>query len=200
MKDCLIIGNKNATTAKYVFPLIKDRIISLGYTIPSDYDQPPESERKSLQGLTRWFTTLSVTDKPPLVLTATYDPERHRKYDNYDAINVDTIKDIPYDYPGVMGVPITILEKNLDDVVVIDCKEPALNLKYVKAQYPSRQIMYKGEKCQKTYHQVFIQLEGLLYGEFTEIDREYIKGHRPLLDGKQKYSRALISNRQVKDK
>lgn len=189
MKDFLVITNKNAVTYKEIFPLIKDRILSLGYTIPKDYDQPEEYEYKSLQGLTRWITTLSVTNKPPLVLTATYDPERHRKYDNYDAINVDTIKDIPYDYPGVMGVPITVLGKNLDDVEIVggygysrDTDGKAWNAK-INGNY--------------IYKRILIQLEGLLYGEYTDIDGEYIKGHRPLLDGKQKYTRALIRTKDM---
>lgn len=54
--------------------------------------------------------TTTTKPKKKLVLTKKYDPEKYQKYDNYEAINVDRIKDIPYDYDGVMGVPITILE------------------------------------------------------------------------------------------
>lgn len=154
MKACLLICNKNAVSGKDTFPFIKDKILTIGYTIPKDYDQPPGDEPKSLQGLTRWITTLATPDKPPLVLTSTYSPEKYPKYENYDAINVNSVKDIPYDYEGVIGCPITILEKNLDNVVI----------------------------------------EGLLYGEYTEIDGEYIKGHRPILNGKQMYSRVLIKH------
>lgn len=111
MKDCLIIGNKNAVTTKYVFPLLKDRVLKTGYTVPRDYTQPEWCETKSLNGLTRWFTTLPVTDKEPLVLTARYSPEKYPKYDNYDAIEVGALKDIPFDYSGVMGVPISFLHK-----------------------------------------------------------------------------------------
>lgn len=157
MKDCLIIGNKNAVTTKYVFPLLKDRVLKTGYTVPMDYTQPEWCETKKLNGLTRWFTTLPVTDKEPLVLTARYTPEKYPKYDNYDAINVDSIKDIPFDYSGVMGVPVTILDKNLDNIVV----------------------------------------EGILYGEYTEIDGEYIKGHRPVLNGKATYTRVIIRKRKA---
>lgn len=156
MKGCLLICNKNVLVSKIVFPLIKDKVLKTGYTIPKDYDQPPENPPKSLQGLTRWLTTLNITNKPPLVLTKTYDPEKYPKYDNYDAINVDNLKDIPYDYPGVMGVPITILDKNLGNVAI----------------------------------------EGLLYGEFTEIDGEYIKGHSPYLNSKQLYTRVLIKKKK----
>ena len=110
MKDCLIIGNKNAVVSTYVFPLFKDKVLRIGYTIPKDYDQPPENEPKSLNGLTRWITTLQTGNKPPLKLTATYDPTKYPKYDNYDAIEVGRLKDIPYDYQGVMGVPLSFLK------------------------------------------------------------------------------------------
>ena len=55
--------------------------------------------------------TTTTKPKKKLVLTKKYDPEKYQKYDNYDAINVDRIKDIPYDYDGIMGVPITFLDK-----------------------------------------------------------------------------------------
>ena len=120
MKDFLLIANKNCITYKEFFPFIKDRKVNIGYTHPGDFDQPEEDTHKSMQGLTRWFSTLSTSDKPPLILTKTYDPEKYPKYDNYDAINVDRVKDIPYDYDGVIGCPITILDHNLDNVEIID--------------------------------------------------------------------------------
>ena len=119
MKDFLLIANKNCITYKEFFPYIKDRKVNIGYTHPGDFDQPEEDTYKSMQGLTRWFTTLSTSSKPPLVLTATYSPEKCPKYDNYDAVNVDRVQDIPYDYEGVMGVPITIFDHNLDNVEIV---------------------------------------------------------------------------------
>ena len=121
MKKFLIIGNMNAITYKEFFPYIKDRKVNIGYTHPGDFDQPEEDTHKSMQGLTRWFTTLSTTSKPPLILTATYIPEKYPKYDNYDAVEVSRVKDIPWDYDGVMGVPITILDHNLDNVEIDGC-------------------------------------------------------------------------------
>jgi hypothetical protein len=59
-----------------------------------------------------WFTNLSTTKRQePLILYRKYTPEDYPKYDNYDAINVDKVVDIPTDYFGVMGVPITFLDK-----------------------------------------------------------------------------------------
>lgn len=114
MKDFLLIGNKNCIAHKDFFKLMMDRRVNIGYTRPGDFDQPDGTSLKTLQGLTRWFTILSVDDKPSLALTATYSPEKYPKYDNYDAINVNRVQDIPYDYEGVMGVPITIFDHNLD--------------------------------------------------------------------------------------
>lgn len=119
MKDFLLIANKNCITYKEFFPYIKDRKVNIGYTHPGDFDQPEEDTYKSMQGLTRWFSTLSTASKLPLVLTATYSPEKYPRYDNYDAINVDRVKDIPWDYDGVIGCPITILDHNLDNVEIV---------------------------------------------------------------------------------
>lgn len=211
MKACLLICNKNAVSGKDTFPFIKDKILTIGYTIPKDYDQPPEDEPKSLQGLTRWITTLATPDKPPLILTKRYEAQRYKKYDNYDAINVDKVQDIPFDYDGVMGVPITILEKNLDSVVIEgrggDIEWAETECGFYTPPTEDKAEEYKAgnetwriqnpyllvqDKPVVPYNRVFIKLEGLLYGEYTEIDGEYIKGHRPILNGKQMYSRALI--------
>lgn len=119
----LILGNINAVTYKDVFPLIKDKKLWLGtlcnktleFKVPEDYKYSREDENgKYGKGpAISWFTNMSTTTKPKkkLVLTKKYDPEKYQKYDNYNAINVDRIKDIPYDYDGVMGVPITFLDK-----------------------------------------------------------------------------------------
>ena len=119
MKDFLLIGNKNCIAHKDFFKLMMDRRVNIGYTRPGEFDQPDGTPLKTLQGLTRWFTTLSVDDKPALTLTATYSPEKYPKYDNYDAINVNRVQDIPYDYEGVMGVPITIFDHNLNNIEIV---------------------------------------------------------------------------------
>lgn len=70
-----------------------------------------------------WYTNIKIKKKIPfLKLTKKYNPEEYPKYDNYDAINVNKVKDIPYDYDGVMGVPISFLEKhNPNQFELIDC-------------------------------------------------------------------------------
>lgn len=111
-KQFLIIGNKNAVTYKEIFPYIKNNELCLGNTIPNEYYLPNGDITKALIGLCRWFTNIPhINTKQPLILTKTYNPENYPQYDNYDAINVDKVKDIPIDYDGVMGVPITFLDK-----------------------------------------------------------------------------------------
>lgn len=110
-KSFLIIGNKNAITYKEIFPLIKNNKIWLGYTSPTDF-MTPDGLTHKINGLARWFTNLDIKKRhEPLFLTKKYDPELYPKYDNYDAINVDKVKDIPMDWDGIMGVPITFLDK-----------------------------------------------------------------------------------------
>ena len=119
-KQFLIIGNKNAVACKEIFPLIKDNKIWVGITKPKDFFIPDENGEgvvlsKKMSGLTRWFTNIPNKKRnEPMVLTATYAEglnhrEDYPKYDNYDAIEVSKCKNIPCDYDGVMGVPITFL-------------------------------------------------------------------------------------------
>ena len=110
-KKFLIIGNKNAITYKEFFPLLKENKVWIGYNSPSEFITPAGVTKK-INGLTRWFTNLDITKRhEKLILWKNYTPEEYPKYDNYDAINVDKVAEIPCDYNGVMGVPITFLDK-----------------------------------------------------------------------------------------
>lgn len=120
MKDCLIIGSKNTITYKEIFPLIKEGKIRLGYNEVTHFN----GTDKVFHNIS-WFSTLPVTGRKPLVLTATYSPEKYPKYDNYDAIEVSRIKDIPYDYDGVMGVPVTILDYDLSQFGIVGMSSSA---------------------------------------------------------------------------
>lgn len=85
----------------------------LGLTSPHDFIQADNDIKKSMGGLTRWFTNLDNKKRnTPLDLYRRYKGHESEfpKYDNYDAINVDRVSDIPMDYDGVMGVPITFLD------------------------------------------------------------------------------------------
>lgn len=109
-KKFLIIGNKNAITYKEFFPLLKDDEVWIGCNSPAEFSTP-DGMTKKLNGLTRWFTNLDVAKRhEKLILWKNYTPEEYPTYDNYDAINVDKVSEIPCDYDGVMGVPITFLD------------------------------------------------------------------------------------------
>ncbi len=124
-KQYLLIGNQNAITYKEIFPYIKENKAWVGYRfgdmafrVPND--TIPRKTRfwidKSGQkwrslGNAMWLTNLDIPKRHVyLQLTKKYIPEEYPKYDNYDAINVSKVADIPLDYYGVMGVPITFLK------------------------------------------------------------------------------------------
>lgn len=108
MKQFIIIGCINAITYKDVFPKIIDNEINIGYSHPRKWTNGKK------MGNIYWYTSMPVKDKQPLILTKTYNEEDYPKYDNYDAIEVSKYKDIPIDYNGVMGVPITFMDRYCD--------------------------------------------------------------------------------------
>jgi hypothetical protein len=126
-KRFLIIGNQNALTYKETFTLIKENKIWLGidnggtkwFQVPLHYDIKTESRIKVENGIKyfsmgsiMWFTNLDHKKRhEELKLFREYTPKKYPKYDNYDIINVDRYIDIPMDYDGVMGVPITFVDK-----------------------------------------------------------------------------------------
>ena len=126
-KKFLIIGQTNAITFKEIFPLIKANRLWLGYgfkggnsyfRIPKgrvdEYDESFCDREKCIVHFRNcsWFTNMDHGKRhEKLILTEKYDPAKYPKFDNYDAINVDKVKDIPKDWDGVMGVPITFLDK-----------------------------------------------------------------------------------------
>lgn len=118
-KKFLIIGNKNAITYKEFFPLLKDDEVWIGCTNVKEFLQPDGSIKKF--GNIGWFTNLDVAKRhEKLILWKKYTPEEYPKYDNYDAINVNKVSEIPCDYDGVIGVPITFLDKyNPDQFEII---------------------------------------------------------------------------------
>ena len=127
-KKFVIIGNVNAITYKEVFQLIKDDKLWLGpsihsgdreFGVPDDYPLNAASFRVDDAGKkyirvkgVRWFTIFDFKERhEDMILYKPYSTEEYLKFDNYDAINVDKTKDIPVDYDGFMGVPITFLDK-----------------------------------------------------------------------------------------
>ena len=112
-KKFIIIGNKNAITYKEIFPLLKNNEMWLGSNNPAPTEfMTPQGVTKSVNGLTRWYTNLDLKKRhEELILVKRYTPDEYPHYDNYDAIEVNKVANIPYDYDGVMGVPITFMDK-----------------------------------------------------------------------------------------
>ena len=118
-KKFLIIGSLNAVTYKETFDLLKNDKLWLGYTSAIKFKQPLTLTTCNV--LTRWFTNINVKKRhEDLILFRNYALEEYPKYDNYDAINVDKVINIPYDYAGAMGVPISFMDKyNPDQFEII---------------------------------------------------------------------------------
>ena len=109
-KDFIILGNKNAISYKKVFQAIKDNVVQLGYTAP-DFFHSPIGELVNLSGLSRWFTTLSTPNKTYPTFTASVNDCDYQHFDLYPALNVDRAVEIPCDYSGLIGAPISALDK-----------------------------------------------------------------------------------------
>lgn len=131
-KKFIILGNMNAVTYKEVFPLFRDDKVWYGESIRSGDRKfhVPDSYPLTAAGCgidergrhfirvkgVRWLTNLDTTRRhEPLELTCRYSPDEYPQYENYDAIDVGRTQNIPVDYDGIMGVPITFLDKYSPD-------------------------------------------------------------------------------------
>ena len=136
-KKFIIIGNINAVTYKEFFPLIMNNKVWIGpsihsgdrvFYVPDDYPLSAsgcgidDSGKKFIRvkGV-RWFTNLDIKQRhEELILVKKYNKDIYKHYDNYDAINIDRTADIPCDFSGVMGVPITFIDKYNPDQFIIE--------------------------------------------------------------------------------
>ena len=124
-KDFLIIGNLNAITYKEILPLVMDNKIWLGYNtghywfrVPDSYEEKKtdfkideNGQKWRRMGNICWFTNLDIKKRhEKMLFFRKYSPRKYPKYDNYDAIEVEKTDEIPEDYDGVMGVPITFMQ------------------------------------------------------------------------------------------
>jgi hypothetical protein len=166
-KKFLIIGSIGAITYKEFFPLLKENKVWMGYSIhsgdrefgvPKDYPLNASGHRVDEQGRkflrvkgVRWYTNLDHTQRhEKLILYKKYNEKEYPKYDNYEAINVDKTKEIPMDYKGVMGVPITFLDKYnpeqfeiLGDSRYHDGQEFADDINVIQGKETYRRILIK---------------------------------------------------------
>lgn len=107
-KDFLLIGSDNKITDKKIFPLFKENKIRCGYNSVKSFKQPDGSIKKF--GNIHWYTTLRTNKmQNRIFLKESYSPSLYPHYDEVDAIEVGRVNNIPKDYPGWMGVPISIL-------------------------------------------------------------------------------------------
>ena len=168
-KKLLVIGNKNSINYKETFSLIKDNKLWLGCTSPKEFIQPDSDEPKSMAGLTRWFTNLEHNKKnEEILLYKKYydDPTLYPKYDNYDAININKVKDIPMDYYEVVGVPITFMDK-----------------------FNPEQFEILGLLCDSGENDIIIN------GTPTFVDEKHKKYKGGVINGKSKYARIIIKRK-----
>lgn len=173
-KKFLIIGNQNALTYKETFKLIKENKVWIGYnsgdmafTVPNHYEAretrfwiDEKGQKWRSLGNICWFTNLDIEKRhEDLLLYKKYNVEEYPKYDNYDAINVNKTADIPNDYDGIMGVPITFIDKyNPEQFEILGLSASA----GYRAEIVG--IRFKGEKdarClingKNTYARIFIR-------------------------------------------
>jgi hypothetical protein len=131
-KKFLVLGNMNAVTYKETFPILKDEKMWWGvslsgsndvyFKVPSDYELPKAvgHSRVAEDGTKYfklrnvvWYTNLDFKKRHERFDSyKIYSPDEYPKYDDYDAINIGKVKDIPEDYYGAMGVPISFLGKH----------------------------------------------------------------------------------------
>lgn len=200
-KKFLIIGSKNAITYKEVFPLIAANKMWVGvqpmgvdmlFDIPKERSEELKSNTEAkgstyrvIDGVIKarsasiWFTNLDHNKRhEELILYKTYNPEDYPKYDNYDAINVDKTSDIPCDYNGVMGVPITFLDKyNPEQFEIVAFRKGA----------DGKDLIYSAlEGGGKFSHTSEFS--------FADLRHPAANGDRAYVNGERKYARILIRN------
>ena len=209
-KQFIIIGNVNAITYKEIFALIKDNKMWMGYSIhsgdrefrvPDDYPLNASGYRIDEQGRkyirvkgVRWFTNMDYIERhTDLDLYKRYTPEEYPQYKNYDAINIDVTADVPEDYYGVMGVPITFLDKyNPDQFEIV-----ALGI-VGSCEFTTNRRMEILDKSGKGTGKYTMNAKGTLYRDFNP-KKDKIPAFRDEETGalySSIYARALIRRKQ----
>lgn len=205
-KKFLILGQQNAITYKEVFPLIKDGKVWLGvnnggdkwFQVPDDYDIKTESRKKIVDGVqyfsmgsVNWFTNLDHSRRhEELTLGRRYTPEKYPHYDNYEAIEVGKVADIPGDWEGVMGVPITFLDKyNPEQFEIVGITKTWFGAS--TKTYPKQvQVSASGKRSDvtKLNDGAAVQIEGPIEKTYYVVGEKHYE---------QKYARILIRRKDT---
>ena len=129
-KKFIVLGNMNHVTFKEIFHYFYEHKLWIGYNsghfwfrVPDDYEEKPTDFKIDENGVKWrrmgnicWYTNIDIEVRhQPLILYKPYDPAFHRTYDNFDAIHIDKVEDIPFDYYGIMGVPVTYLASHCEE-------------------------------------------------------------------------------------
>ena len=206
-KKFIIIGNQNAITYKEIFPLIAQNKLWLGYhsgdmefQVP-DYYEPRKTRFRidengikwRSMGNICWFTNLDIEKRHEnIILYKTYNEEEYPKYDNYDAINVNKVADIPVDYDGVMGVPITFLNKyNPDQFEIVAFRKgnDGKDLVYSLTNSLDKEIDLKDNALASKQASKYNHTSEFSYEEFRN---QFSGNERATVNGKLLYARVFI--------
>ena len=204
-KYFIIIGNMNAVTYKEIFPMIAENRLWLGYNSGHFWFKVPDSyeikktdfkideygQKWRRMGNICWFTNVDIEKRHEnMPLFRNYSPELYPKYDNYDAINVDRTVDIPCDYYGVMGVPITFLSQYNPDQFEIVAFRKGTDGKDLVYSFPdcSHSVSVERERENGTADGAAV----LPYPRQTQADNSHDDVIRPVLNGRKLYRRITI--------
>lgn len=193
-KKYLIIGNTNSLTYKEIFKLIKEDKLRTGYTnfnvgmffvVPDNWEHfhhiDKDGKKIARVSTACWFTNLEVEKhKEEITLYKKYDPKEYPKYENYNAININKYTDIPCDYDGVMGVPVTFVDKyNPDQFKIIGLGISNSGIEVGVRPYKAEHKKYRKE----------VQKRGAVDGDLYMITDGIVD---------VPYARILIKNKKVK--
>jgi len=184
-KKFVIVGHQNALKYKEIFPLIRDNKIWLGFGfkggaahfINKHYENYATATDKK-EGMIRvsgvhWFTNLDINKRhEDLILYKDYIPEEYPKYENLNAINVNKTKDIPIDYVGMMGVPITFMDKhNPDQFEIIGVGIANLGIEMGIQPYKPEHKKYRKEvqKRGAVNGDLYMMVDGIVTVPYTRI-------------------------------
>ena len=211
-KKYVIIGNMNAVTYKEIFPMIAENRLWLGYNIGHFWFKVPDSyeikktdfkideygQKWRRMGNICWFTNLDIEKRHEnMPLFRTYSPDKYPKYDNYDAINVDRTVDIPCDYYGVMGVPITFLSQyNPEQFEIVAFRKGNDGKDLVYSFTDNSQSVHVERERERDGAARCSRTSAYSFAEYRH---PAANGERAYVRGQRKYARLLIRHKHPGD-